>query len=41
MTFLTTPIGVKIAHSMDPKPLKRIFGIFVLVMALNILRKAI
>ena len=41
MTFLTTPIGVKIAHSMNPKPLKRVFGIFVLVMALNILRKAI
>ncbi len=25
MTLLTTPIGVRLAHAMDPKPLKRFF----------------
>jgi uncharacterized membrane protein YfcA len=40
MTLITTPIGVKLAHAMDPKPLKRIFAVFIMVMALNMLRKA-
>jgi uncharacterized membrane protein YfcA len=31
---------VKLAHAMDPKPLKRAFAVFILVMALNMLRKA-
>lgn len=39
-TYLTTPLGVKIAHSMDPKPLKRVFAVFLTVVALNMLRKA-
>ncbi|GAB5446197.1 sulfite exporter TauE/SafE family protein [Gymnodinialimonas sp.] len=41
MTLVTTPLGVKLAHAMDPKPLKRIFAVFIMVMALNMLRKAL
>lgn len=41
MTLLTTPIGVKLAHSMDPKPLKRVFAVFLTLVALNMLRKAL
>lgn len=41
MTLLTTPIGVKIAHAMDPKPLKRVFAVFLTLVALNMLRKAL
>jgi uncharacterized membrane protein YfcA len=40
MTLITTPWGVKLAHAMDPKPLRRAFAIFIMVMALNMLRKA-
>lgn len=40
MTFLTTPLGVRAAHAMNPKPLKRLFAIFIIIMALNMLRKA-
>ena len=41
MTLITAPIGVKLAHSMDPKPLKRIFAVFLTIVALNMLRKAL
>jgi uncharacterized membrane protein YfcA len=40
MTLITAPWGVKLAHSMDAKPLKRIFGVFLVLVALNMLRKA-
>ncbi len=40
-TMLTTPLGVRIAHSLNPKPLKRIFGGFLVIVALNMLRKAL
>lgn len=40
MTLITTPLGVKLAHAMDPKPLKRVFAVFIMIMALNMLRKA-
>lgn len=40
MTLITTPWGVKLAHAMDPKPLKRVFAVFIMIMALNMLRKA-
>ncbi|RID91499.1 sulfite exporter TauE/SafE family protein [Gemmobacter lutimaris] len=40
MTLITTPIGVRIAHAMDAKPLKRAFALFILVVAVNMLRKA-
>jgi uncharacterized membrane protein YfcA len=39
MTLLTAPLGVKIAHAMDPKPLKRVFAFFLILVALNMLRK--
>ena len=39
MTLITAPWGVKLAHSMDPKPLKRAFGGFLVLVALNMLRK--
>lgn len=38
-TMLTTPWGVKLAHAMDPKPLKRAFAVFITLVALNMLRK--
>ena len=41
MTMVTTPWGVKLAHAMDRKPLKRVFAVFLMVMALNMLRKAL
>ena len=40
MTLITTPYGAKLAHSMDPKPLKRVFAVFLVVVALNMLRQA-
>ncbi len=39
MTLITAPLGVKIAHAMDPKPLKRVFAFFLMLVALNMLRK--
>ncbi len=41
MTLLTTPLGVRLAHAMDPKPLKRVFALFITVVALNMLRKVL
>ncbi|TVP73342.1 MAG: sulfite exporter TauE/SafE family protein [Rhodobacteraceae bacterium] len=41
MTLLTAPLGARLAHALDPKPLKRIFAVFIMVMALNMLRKAL
>ena len=33
--------GVKLAHAMNPAPLKRLFGAFLILVALNMLRKAL
>jgi uncharacterized protein len=41
MTLMTAPLGVKLAHTMDPAPLKRVFAIFITLVALNMLRKVI
>lgn len=41
MTLLTAPLGVRLAHAMDPKPLKRVFAVFLTLVALNMLRKAV
>lgn len=41
MTLVTAPLGVKLAHAMDPKPLKRVFAVFLILVALNMLRKAL
>ncbi len=39
MTLITTPMGAALAHRMDPKPLKKVFGFFLMFVALNMLRK--
>lgn len=41
MTLITAPIGARIAHATDPKPLKRIFGGFLILVAANMLRKVL
>lgn len=41
MTMITTPWGVRLAHAMDPKPLKRVFAVFITLVALNMLRKVL
>ena len=41
MTMITAPYGVRLAHWMDPKPLRRVFAIFLTLVALNMLRKAL
>ncbi len=41
MTLITAPIGAALAHRTDATRLKRIFGVFLVLVALNMLRKAI
>lgn len=41
MTLLTAPLGVRLAHAMDPARLKRAFAVFLTLVALNMLRKAL
>ena len=41
MTLITAPYGVRLAHAMDPKPLRRVFAVFLTLVALNMLRKAL
>ncbi|UWR14116.1 sulfite exporter TauE/SafE family protein [Sulfitobacter sp. M368] len=41
MTLITAPLGVRLAHAMDPKPLKRVFAVFLVLVAINMLRKAL
>ena len=41
MTLITTPLGARLAHAMDPKPLKRVFAVFLILVALNMLRKTL
>ena len=41
MTLLTTPLGVRLAHRLDPAPLRRVFAVFLILVALNMLRKAV
>jgi len=40
MTTFTAPIGARIAHALDPKPLRRVFAFFLIFVSLNMLRKA-
>lgn len=40
MTLITAPWGAALAHRLDPGPLKKIFGIFLILVALNMLRQA-
>jgi uncharacterized membrane protein YfcA len=41
VTLITTTWGVRLAHAMNPKPLKRVFAAFLILVALNMLRKAL
>ena len=41
MTLITAPWGVKLAHAMDPKPLKKVFAVFLILVALNMMRRAL
>ena len=41
VSLQTTRLGVKLAHSMDPKPLKRVFAVVLMLTAGNMLRKAL
>lgn len=41
MTLITAPWGAALAHKMSPRPLKRLFGAFLILVALNMLRKAL
>lgn len=39
-TLVTTPLGVRMAHALNPVHLRRLFGLFIVTMSLNMLRKA-
>ncbi|MBC7137647.1 MAG: sulfite exporter TauE/SafE family protein [Defluviimonas sp.] len=41
MTLITAPMGAALAHRMNPGPLKRVFALFLAVVALNMIRKAL
>lgn len=41
VTMLTTPLGVRLAHAMNPRPLRLAFAVFIGLMAANMLRKAL
>ena len=41
MTFIFVPIGATAAHRMDAKPLKRLFGAFLLIVAANMMSTAL
>jgi len=40
MTLITAPLGVRLAHAIDPRPLKRVFAVFLVLVAINMLRGA-
>lgn len=40
-TMITTPYGARLAHRMNAKPLKRVFALFITLVALNMLRKVL
>jgi uncharacterized protein len=40
-TWITTPMGANLAHRMPARPLRRVFAVFITVVALNMLRKAL
>ena len=41
VTMVTAPWGVRLAHALVPKPLRRVFAAFIILTALNMLRKAL
>ena len=38
---LKSAIGVRLAHAMNPGPLKKVFAVFLTLVALNMLRKSL
>jgi uncharacterized membrane protein YfcA len=40
-TYITTPWGAALAHRINPAPLKRAFSAFLILVALNMLRKSL
>ena len=40
MTLVTAPIGARLAHKLDPVMLRRVFAVFLLLVAANMLREA-
>lgn len=41
MKVVATPLGVKLAHAINPRPLRLIFAAFPTLVALNMLQKAL
>ncbi|MGA9409999.1 MAG: sulfite exporter TauE/SafE family protein [Roseobacter sp.] len=41
MTLLTAPLGARLAHRLDPAVLRRVFAVFLLLVAANMLREAL
>ena len=41
MTLITAPFGAALAHKTDARRLKRVFGVFLIFVALNMLRKTL
>ncbi|MEM9211714.1 MAG: sulfite exporter TauE/SafE family protein [Pseudomonadota bacterium] len=41
VSMFTTPIGARLTHRIDTKPLKKLFAVFLAVVALNMLRRAV
>lgn len=41
MTLITAPMGAKLAHALDALLLRRLFAVFILIVAVNMLRKAV
>ena len=41
MTLITAPLGARMAHGMNPVPLRRVFAVFLILVALNMLRKVL
>lgn len=41
LTLITAPLGASLAHALPPKPLRRVFAVFIILMAANMMRKAL
>ena len=41
MTLVTAPLGARLAHRLDPLVLRRVFAVFLLVVAANMIRKSL
>lgn len=41
MTLITAPLGARLAHRLPPQKLRRVFAIFLLLVAANMIRKAV